>query len=84
MQLHHWADITGAAGVSLILLAYFCSLSGRWQQDSPVYLIVNLAGAALACLSSILLGSLPFTILEATWAIVSLLALIRTLSRGRP
>ncbi len=71
------ADLTGIAGVALILLAYFLNLFGKIPQTGRLYLLMNLAGAGLACISSILIRSLPFTVLEATWAMVSLIALLR-------
>ncbi len=69
------ADILGFIGVFLILLAYFLSLYGKLEQSGRPYLLLNLAGAGLACISSIIIKSLPFIILEGTWAIVSLIAL---------
>ncbi|RMG67866.1 MAG: hypothetical protein D6722_12535 [Bacteroidetes bacterium] len=77
------ANILGTLGVSGILLAYFLSLSGRLPQDSYAYLWLNATGAALACASSVLLGSIPFTVLEATWTLVSLIALLRK-ARAKP
>jgi len=41
------------------------------------YILLNLIGAILACLASILMNYLPFVLLEGTWTIVSLNALIR-------
>ncbi|MBK8704078.1 MAG: hypothetical protein IPN33_10985 [Saprospiraceae bacterium] len=69
------ADLIGYIGVFLILLAYFLSVYGKLSQSDSLYLILNLVGAGLACISSILIQSIPFTILEGAWALVSLLAL---------
>ncbi|WP_449384926.1 hypothetical protein [Changchengzhania lutea] len=38
-------------------------------------MLLNLVGAAMACLASILLNYWPFIILEAVWALVSLYSL---------
>lgn len=71
------ADVLGALGVLLILLAYFLNLYKKIENTSKVYLLMNLVGASLACISSVLIGSVPFTILEGTWVMVSLLALFK-------
>ena len=70
------ADIFGSLGVSLILLAYFLNLFDKIQPEDKIYRWMNFIGASLACYSSYLLHSIPFIILEATWAAVSLYALI--------
>ncbi len=71
------ADIIGYFGVGLILLAYFLNLFNKIDNDSRGYMWMNLIGASLACVSSVLIKSIPFTILEGTWALVSLVALVR-------
>ncbi len=71
------ADIIGAIGVFLILLAYFLTIFKKLENTSSLYFSLNVVGAALACISSILIQSIPFTVLEGTWAIVSLFALFQ-------
>lgn len=71
------ADLIGYFGVGLILLAYFLNLYNKLDNDSRLYMWINLIGAGLACVSSVLIKSIPFTILEGTWALVSLVALLR-------
>lgn len=78
------ADIIGYFGVSLILLAYFLNLYKKIDTDSRVYILMNFVGAGLACASSILIKSVPFTILEGTWALVSLWALLRKKAAQNP
>ena len=73
------ADIIGAFGVSLILLAYFLNQFDKIEPEHMAYILMNLIGASLACWSSILIHSMPFIILEATWAVVSIVALIKKL-----
>jgi len=75
------ADLLGATGVFLILLAYFFNLYKKLETDSLHYILMNLAGAVLACMSSVMIHSLPFTVLEATWALVSIVALIKLLRK---
>lgn len=71
------ADLIGYFGVGLILLAYFLNLYNKLDSKSKLYMWINLIGAGLACVSSILIKSIPFTILEGTWALVSLVASVR-------
>ncbi len=70
-------DWTGFLGVAILLLAYLLSLRGTIDKESKTYLLLNFAGAALACLASVLLLYWPFIILEGVWALVSLVSLIR-------
>jgi len=72
-------DIIGTIGVSLLLLAFFLNLFGFISQEGKVYILTNLLGAAIACYASVLIGFIPFVILEGTWSFVAFLALIRLL-----
>jgi len=64
-------DWIGFIGVALLLLAFFLNLKNVIQKESFVYLSLNVLGASLACLASVLLNYLPFIILEACWTLVS-------------
>lgn len=75
------SDLIGFTGVGLILLAYFLNLLEYWSSRGIIYLAVNFTGATLACWSSILIHSIPFTILEGTWALVSAAGLIQVIRR---
>ena len=72
-------DWIGAVGVFQILLAYLLNISGRIKNLDLSYVLLNLIGAAMACAASVLLNYLPFIILEAVWAIASLVSLIKLL-----
>ncbi len=39
---------------------------------------MNIIGAGLSCYASVLIGFIPFVILEATWAIVATAGLIKS------
>lgn len=69
-------DWIGSFGVFLILLAYFLNVTGKLSSKQLVFILLNLIGAILACLASILLNYWPFIILEGVWALVSIYALI--------
>jgi len=74
--------LLGTVGVALLLGAFALSLPGLLRADRSVYLSLNLVGASLACWSSVLIGFLPFVILEGVWAVVAGVALARL--RFRP
>lgn len=76
-------DWIGFAGVFLILLAYMLNVSGKVDRNHLAFLLLNLIGAALACLASVLLNYVPFIVLEGAWAGVSLVALIRFVGKPR-
>ena len=71
------AELTGFIGVTLLLVAFFLNLVGRLRADSYPYVGLNLVGASLSCLSSVLIDFVPFVILEGTWAVVAAGGLIR-------
>ncbi len=70
-------DWIGFIGVFQILLAYTLNVSGRLEKNNLTFILLNLFGAILACLASILMEYIPFIILEGVWAIVSLISLIK-------
>ena len=64
-------DWIGFIGVAILLVAFFLNLRNVIKQDSFAYLLLNVIGAGLACLASVLLRYIPFIILEACWTLVS-------------
>jgi len=70
-------DWLGFIGVFLILLAYILNEIGKTTNKNLVYILLNLIGASIACLASVLLNYMPFIILEGVWALVSLNSLIK-------
>ena len=75
-------DWIGFFGVFLILLAYILNVINKLKNNSLSFILLNLTGASLACLASILMNYLPFIILEGVWAIVSLFALFKKLKKS--
>jgi hypothetical protein len=75
--------LVGTIGVSLLLLAYLLNLIKRISQESKTYTLLNIVGAGLACYSSYLISFVPFVILEGTWFVVSLVALIKLLGSDK-
>ena len=70
-------DWLGFIGVFLILLAYILNEIGKITNKSLSFILLNLIGASIACLASVLLNYMPFIILEGIWAFVSLNSLIK-------
>ena len=70
-------EILGSVGVAILLIAFLMNLLKKWLQDSLPYILLNIIGAAISCASSIVIHFWPFIILEATWTIVSIIALIK-------
>jgi len=70
-------DWLGFVGVFLILLAYILNVTNKITSKSLLFISLNLVGASIACLASILLNYIPFVILEGIWALISFLSIIK-------
>lgn len=70
------AEWIGAAGVGLLLGAFFLNLFGWMKTDSRVYQALNAIGAGIACYASYLIDFLPFVVLEGTWSLVAVSAFL--------
>lgn len=75
MNVNDWI---GTVGVSLILIAYFCSTFKFMSADSHWFFALNATGAALACFASYLIAYWPFVILEGTWTVVSVIGFFKS------
>ncbi len=69
-------DYIGFAGVLILLIAYLLNLAGKLSKDGLPYILMNIIGAGLACAASYLIHYIPFVVLEGTWTVVSLAALV--------
>lgn len=76
----NYNDIVGTIGVSLILIAYILNILSWIPKNGLFFFILNLVGASLACYASVLIHYTPFIILEGVWALVSFIALGRSLA----
>ncbi|MFN8289108.1 MAG: hypothetical protein U0U70_02505 [Chitinophagaceae bacterium] len=76
-------DIIGAAGVGLILVAYFCSLFTIIPKEGKLFFLLNIAGSGLACAASWLIHYWPFVVLEGIWCIVSWAGLFRSSQKDK-
>ncbi|WP_396210856.1 hypothetical protein [Flavobacterium sp.] len=75
-------DIVGTIGVGIILIAYFMNIFSFIKKDGVLFYVMNIMGASIACYASILINYLPFIILEATWAMVSVFGLVKVFKKN--
>ena len=78
-----FANIVNSAGVFLILTAFFLLILGKVRPDNRGYLVMNLIGAGLACYGSWLINAIPFVVLEAIWATVALVGILKGMKKQR-
>ena len=76
-----FSTLISSIGVSLILVAFLLSIFKLLSIESKWYFLLNIIGGAFACYGSVLLDSLPFTILEGTWSIVALIGLLKSIKK---
>jgi hypothetical protein len=76
------SNIIASIGVALLLIAYFLNLFKLLSQESRAYGLLNVVGAGLACYASLMIGFLPFVILEGIWGIVALIGMFRKTSNA--
>ena len=69
-------ELVGSVGVFLLLVAFFLNLFGRLRHTARTYQAMNAVGAGLSCYASYLIGFVPFVVLEGTWSLVAIVALL--------
>ena len=85
MNAHlNFNDWLGFAGVTILLVAYLLHQLNKLSKDGLLYILMNIVGAGIACFASYLIHYLPFMILEATWMMASVVALIKMLAEKKP
>jgi hypothetical protein len=72
-------SVIASVGVGLLLIAFFLNVFRFLNENSLIYIILNISGAMISCYASYLIQFLPFVILEGTWALVALIVLLRKL-----
>lgn len=72
-----WYDIVGLFGVATILAGYAVATMGRLDPKGAPSLAINFAGASLILLSLTQRFNLSAAIVEAAWALIALIGLIR-------
>ena len=72
-----WYDIAGLIGVATILAGYAVATMGRLDPRGAPSLAINFVGASLILLSLTQRFNLSAAIVEAAWALIALIGLIR-------
>jgi hypothetical protein len=71
-------DLIGTIGVGIILIAYFLNMFSYIPNNGKLFYLLNIIGASIACFASYLIKYIPFIILEGTWALVSVVGLVKS------
>ena len=74
-------SLIGITGTGIILITFLLNQSGKWSAESHSYDAANALGSLILVGYAILLGSIPFMILNGVWFIVSLRDVIRSFRR---
>jgi hypothetical protein len=77
----NFSEIIGSIGVTILLIAFLLNMLKIIVTEGITYPLLNLIGAGVACFASWLIPYFPFVILEGAWALVSLVTLIKRLSK---
>jgi hypothetical protein len=68
------SDVLGSAGVGILLLAFALQRVGRIEERW--YAAANAVGAGAAAAASLMIGFIPFVVLELIWCLVALASLV--------
>jgi hypothetical protein len=79
----HAVDVLEIAGALTILVAFAATQAGRLEQRTWTYQLLNLVGSAILAAIAAAESSWGFLLLEGSWAVVSLIAVI-ALFRRKP
>ena len=71
------SDWIATIGVTILLIGFGLNLIKMITADSYLYLSLNFLGSFLAGVAAVMIHLVPFIVLEAVWALVSLFAIIK-------
>ena len=83
MQISLATQITSFTGAMMILVAYIGHQAHWMSARSVAYNLLNVVGAAILAWVAFRPLQLGFVILESTWTLVSLWALVKVLRSGQ-
>ncbi len=70
-------NVIGMAGAAGLLLTYFLLSSGKLDNRLPPYHIMNFFSSLFLDIQAIHAGIIPFIVINTSWCIISIYALIR-------
>jgi hypothetical protein len=77
------SDWIATIGVSILLIGFGLNLLKIITSDSYLYLSLNFLGSFLAGIAALMINLVPFIVLEAVWAVVSLFGIIKKISDSK-
>lgn len=72
-----WDQIASLVGAALILAAFAANTMGKLTSQSVAYQLLNAMGAGLLTASAVVSRNWGFIILEGTWTLISVGALVK-------
>ena len=81
MSPSFWFQAFGFLGAMIILVAYVAMQMKRMDPNSVIYNSMNAVGGMILAYIAFHPFQIGFVILEGTWAVVSVLALVRALRK---
>jgi hypothetical protein len=75
-------QVVSLLGAAMILAAFAAQQARRLSSDGPLYLALNFAGSAILTYFAIASKSSGLIALEGSWAVVSLVSLVKAVARG--
>lgn len=75
------SNAIGILGVILLLIAYFLLQVDKILSSDYIYTGLNLVGSLLILYSLFYAWNLPAVIIETAWAIISIIGIVRRMSR---
>jgi hypothetical protein len=82
MEVHLY-DVVGLVGVGLVVGTYFLSQIGRMNVNRPLYPALNGVGACLILYSLSHTFNLASAVIEGFWLLISIIGLVRSLTRPK-
>ena len=75
--MNNWDQIASLVGAALILAAFAGNTMGKLTSGSVSYQLLNAIGAGLLTASAVVSRNWGFIILEGTWTLISVGALVK-------
>jgi len=76
-------QVVSLLGAAMILVAFAAQQARKLSSDGPAYLALNFAGAAIMTYFAIASKSSGLIALEGSWALISLVSLVKAVARGK-